>query len=326
MPVRPIMTAVIGALGLVLSATSVFAGEDIAISAGTKGSPNYRLGQLICKVLNRSVENFNCAIVPMRAGDAPDSFANIVNVRDGAAEIGIVRSDWLHFAFTGTGPVKFIHSKFDTIRSLFTIDTRPFTLIVKRGVGITNLEDLKDKRVNLGPRRTDTRNSLELVMAAKNWTTSDFELAEELPLAEQSLAFCHGRVHAIPYVVSHPNQDVRRITKLCDGKIIDIVGPDVDELLSRTPYLAAVTIPAGLYADTDSAVNTIGNTINLVSSSDVSQDLISSVVKAVFDNIEALRTAHPILRHMEPSQMLKGGLSAPMHDGARRQFLERGLL
>jgi len=96
-------------------------------------------------------------------------------------------------------------------------------------------------------------------------------------------------VHAIPYVVSHPNQDVRRITKLCDGKIIDIVGPDIDELVPRTPYLAAVTIPAGLYADTDSAVNTIGNTINLVSSSDVSQDLISSVVKAVFDNIEALR-------------------------------------
>lgn len=325
MPIRPITITLIGAIVMLLAVAPGFAKNNIAISAGAKIGPFYRLGQLICKVLNRKTDDINCTAVPMRAGDAPTSFANIINVRDGAAEIGIVRSDWQHFAFTGTGPVRFIHSKFDTIRSLFSIDIRPFTLIAKRNLGINDLEDLKGQRVNLGPLRSDSRNGLELVMVAKNWTSKDFELAEELPIAEQSLAFCHDRVHAMAYVVSHPNQDVRRLTKQCEGKIIDIAGPDIDKLVKKTPYLSAMTIPAGTYASIDRQVHTFGTTITVVSSADVSQDLINSVVKAVFDNLDTLKAAHPVLRHMNSVQMLKGGLSAPLHDGARQYFVERGL-
>ena len=35
---------------------------------------------------------------------------------------------------------------------------------------------------------------------------------------------------------------------------------------------------------------------------------------------------YPALRHLEPRRMLRDGLSAPLHDGAKRYFSERGLL
>jgi len=310
---------------LMLTASPVRAAEDIAVVAGADGGKYFKLGQIICAVLNRKSESFDCAVMAMPAGDAPDSFSNLINVRNGAGEIGIARSNWQYFAVTGSGPVQFTYGNFDTIRSLFSIETRPFTLIAKRDAGITGLADLKGKRVNIGRPHSDIRATMDLVMAAQDWTKADFQLAEELAASEQSLALCHGWVQAVTYDVSHPNPVVGQVIKLCDAEIVAVSGPVVDKLLEETPYLAAMTIPGGLYEGESEPVPTFGSMITVVSSADVPEELVYEVVAAVFDNLETLKAFYPALRHLDPAQMLKDGLSAPLHDGAKRYFSERGL-
>ena len=63
----------------------------------------------------------------------------------------------------------------------------------------------------------------------------------------------------------------------------------------------------------------------LVTSADVTEDLVYDVVRTVFENLDALRGAHPALRGLDPAAML-GGLSAPIHPGAARYYQERGWL
>ena len=63
----------------------------------------------------------------------------------------------------------------------------------------------------------------------------------------------------------------------------------------------------------------------LVTSADVAEELVYDVVKIVFENLGALRSAHPALRGLDPGAML-GGLSAPIHPGAARYYQERGWL
>jgi len=316
----------IAALALLLTAIPVRAAEEIVVVAGADGGKYFKLGQIICAVLNRKSESIDCAVMAMPAGDAPDSFSNLVNVRDGAGDIGIARSDWQYFAVTGSGPVQFMSGDFDMIRSLFSIDTRPFTLIAKRDAGIVGLADLKGKRVNIGRPRTDIRATMDLVMAAQDWTKKDFQLAEELTASEQSLALCHGWVQAVTYDVGHPDPVVGQVIKLCDAEIVAVSGPVVEKLLGETAYLAGMTIPGSLYEGESEPVPTFGTTITVVSSADLPEEMVYGVVAAVFDNLETLKALYPVLRHLDPAQMLKDGLTAPLHDGAKRYFVEHGLM
>ena len=118
---------------------------------------------------------------------------------------------------------------------MFAIDTRPFTLLARRDAGIAGLADLKGKRVNIGRPYTEIRAAMDMVMAAQGWTKEDFQLAEEMPVAEQSLSLCHGWVQAVTYDVSHPDPAVDKVTRLCDAEIVPISGPAVDKLLVETP-------------------------------------------------------------------------------------------
>ena len=174
----------IAALALLLATGPVRAAEEIAVVAGAEGGKYFALGQIICAVLNRKSENLDCEVMAMPAGDAPDSISNLVNVRDGAGDIGIARSDWQYFAVTGSGPAQFMSGGFDNIRSLLAIDTRPFTLLARRDAGITGLGEMSD--INFSPTPDvvkDLHSRLEAVLVGK----SPFDLtAIQVALYEQT--------------------------------------------------------------------------------------------------------------------------------------------
>ena len=62
----------------------------------------------------------------------------------------------------------------------------------------------------------------------------------------------------------------------------------------------------------------------VVSSAKVPNDVVYAVTKAVFDNLEELKKLHPALANLNPEEMIKNGLSAPLHDGAVRYYKEKG--
>jgi TRAP-type uncharacterized transport system substrate-binding protein len=47
-------------------------------------------------------------------------------------------------------------------------------------------------------------------------------------------------------------------------------------------------------------------------------------VKAVFDNFDEFKKLHPALANLKPEEMVKNGLSAPLHEGAARYYKEKG--
>jgi len=61
-----------------------------------------------------------------------------------------------------------------------------------------------------------------------------------------------------------------------------------------------------------------------VSSTAVPADVVYQVVKAVFDNLSTFKKLHPAFANLKPAEMIKDGLSAPLHDGAVRYYKERG--
>jgi TRAP-type uncharacterized transport system substrate-binding protein len=63
----------------------------------------------------------------------------------------------------------------------------------------------------------------------------------------------------------------------------------------------------------------------LVASARLPEAVVYRVVKAVFENFEAFREAHPALGGLDRKTMAAPGASAPSHTGAVRYFREIGL-
>jgi len=62
----------------------------------------------------------------------------------------------------------------------------------------------------------------------------------------------------------------------------------------------------------------------IVSSAKVPADVVYTVVKTVFDNLDEFKKLHPALANLKPEDMVKNGLSAPLHEGAAKYYKEKG--
>jgi TRAP transporter TAXI family solute receptor len=167
---------------------------------------------------------------------------------------------------------------------------------------------------------------MELVMKAKGWTRKSFQFADELTESEQFLALCHDRVQAIVSTVSHPNAAIAKAIELCDAKVVEVAGAEIDKLVADNRFFAATEVPGGLYEGMEDPVKTFGVTVTAVSSTDVDDDLVYTIVKTVFDNLNDFKRLHPALGNLQPGRMMTDGLSAPLHPGALRYYRESGMM
>ena len=81
-----------------------------------------------------------------------------------------------------------------------------------------------------------------------------------------------------------------------------------------------------MYKGTDGDTTTFGVGATFVTSADVSEDVVYVVAKSVMENIDDFRGLHPAFANLDPAEMVKDGLSAPLHPGAEKAYKELGLL
>jgi uncharacterized protein len=297
--------------------------QDTFISIGTGGVTGvyYPAGGAICRLVNRdrAEHGIRCGVE-----STGGSIFNINAIRSGELEFGIAQSDWQFHAFNGSS--EFEGSAFEDLRAVFSLHPEPFTVVARADAGITNFEDLRGKRVNIGNPGSGQRGTMEVVMDAMGWTTADFAVASELPPAEQAAALCDNNIDAMIYTVGHPSGAIQEATTACDTVLVNVTGDVIDALIAENPYYRVAVIPGGMYRGSDADVTTFGVGATFVSSAAVSEEVGYQVTRAIFENLDQFRELHPALGALDAAEMVNDGNSAPLHDGAVRYFQEAGLL
>jgi hypothetical protein len=158
------------------------------------------------------------------------------------------------------------------------------------------------------------------------WTLKDFSLAAELKADEHGAALCDNKIDGFYYGVGHPSANIQDPTTACGARLVPVTGPAVDKLVKGNPFYAYATIPGGLYKNNPEPTKTYGVLATMVTSTKVPADVVYQVVKALFDNFDEFKKLHPAFAHLEPKDMVKNGLSAPLHDGAVKYYKEKGWL
>ena len=301
--------------------SQVATAQERFITIGTGGQTGvyFVVGQSICRLVNRGTAEHNLKCTAPSTGG---SIANINAIKAGDMDMGVAQSDWQFHAYNGSS--QFEGDKFDRLRAVFSVHSEPFTVVARADAGIASFDDLFGKRVNVGNPGSGQRATMDVVLEAMGKTSDDFALASELKPAEQSAALGDNKVDAIIYTVGHPNGSIQEATSTVDAKLVNVTGPAIDKLVADNPYYAAATIPGGLYKGNDDDVQTFGVKATFVTSSDVPDDVVYTVVKAVFDNFDRFKGLHPAFATLKEEDMIGAGLSAPLHPGAEQYYKERG--
>lgn len=291
----------------------------VVIGTGGVTAVYYPAGGAICRVVNQVSTNTRC-LVQSTGG----SIDNIERLRAGELQFGFAQSDWQYHAFHGTD--RFAErGAFKDLRAVFSLHAEPFTIVARADADVTRFDDLKGKRVNIGNPGSGQRATIDVVMAAKGWSLADFAAVLELTSAEQSEALCTDRVDAIVMTVGHPSASIQKATMGCDGVLVEVSGAEIDRLVEEHPYYRHARIPEGMY-NNEADVPTFGVAATVVSSKQVPEDVVHTVVGAVFDQFEEFKALHPALNHLEADEMPTEGISIPLHAGAERYYREAGLL
>ncbi len=252
------------------------------------------------------------------------SVSNIDAIARGEIQFGIAQADHQYQAVNGLdewsdkGPQT-------ELRAIFSLYADSVTLVAGADTDIRSMEDLKGKRVDIGAPGSGTQsNAIDGLRGAGIDWQKDIEVSQA-KLDDRLTMFMRGEIDAFFYTVGHPNMEIKFATFSVRGaRIIPLT--DIDSLIDSSPFYSRLLIPSGTYpmANTDVDIETIGVYATLLTSAQVSEDVVYAITKAVFENVESstdLRSEFGALL----SDQYSNGLTAPMHPGAAKYYREVGI-
>jgi TRAP transporter TAXI family solute receptor len=290
----------------------------VTIGTGGVTGVYYAVGGAVCRLVNkdRAKHGIRCSVE-----STGGSVYNVNTIKGGELDFGMAQSDVQYQAYKGSGPFK---EPWGDLRAVYSVHPEPFTVVARKEANIKQFTDFKGKRFNVGNPGSGTRSAMDELLAALNMKITDFALASELKADEHGAALCDNKIDGFFYGVGHPSANIQDPTTACAAQLIPLTGPAIDALVTKSPYYANATIPGGMYANNPNPTRTYGVLATLVTSSKVSPDVVYTLVKATFENFDEFKKLHPAFVNLDPQQMIKDGLSAPLHEGAVRYYKERG--
>ena len=306
----------------VLPPATARAGEEVFASVGT-GALNgvyYPVGNAICEIVNRdlSIDGVRCS-----PETTPGSVYNIHAIQSGELEFGIVQADVNFNAYKGEGA--WVGKPFLDLRSVLSLYPELVTVMARADSHIPDLADLAGRRLNVGSKGTGIPATWDAIEEELRWRDKERVRPVGMRADATTSALCRGAIDANMLIVGHPSPLVKAQQAACAIGLVAITGPAIDKLLHKHLYYQRETIPADLYG-LSADVATFGGRATLVTSASVDTRVVAVVAKEVLGHLAELRTLHPTLARLRPSQMVNDGLTAPLHPGAEQVYREMGLI
>jgi len=287
-----------------------------SIGTGELSGIYYPVGDAICRIVDQDLRTYGVRCSPETT---PGSVYNIDAFRSGELEFAIVQSDVQFAAYHGDGA--WTGEAFADLRSVFSLYPEPITVIARADAHIKELAELAGRRVNVGSQGSGVRATWDTIEAALGWDKQRRVRSVELREDASVAALCSGAIDASLMIIGHPSSLVGSQPNAYAANFVAITGPAIDKLLYNCPYYQSEIVPAKDYGMTVN-VPTFGGRASLVTSASVDTRIVAVIAKEVLTHLKEFQTLHPVLAGLNTGEMIKDGLTAPLHPGAAQVYKE----
>lgn len=331
------------AAGLALMAVVLSAGallpipaepQEIAyfrIGTGTPDASYFSIGGVIASAISNPPGSRDCDAggncgVPgliALAQTTRGSVENLRQINEGALDSGLVQADIAESAFVGVGPFKEAGPDSE-LRAIANLYQEGVHVVVRADSGIDSVAGLKNKRVAIGEKDSDSYQTARLLLAAYGLSEKRVKPAY-VPIVEAAQKFVAGELDAIIVVGSFPIPALADLAADLPIKFVPINDAAAQKLREEHPYLTVDIIPSGAYAGIAASTVTLGVGALWVVDSSLDADLVYQITRAIWHQSirKLLDDAGPVGRKIHVESALVG-LPIPLHPGAARYYAEIG--
>lgn len=240
-----------------------------------------------------------------------------------------------HFMKNGLAMYKDIEEApelFKNVRSILNYPLGPYHVLTFADSGIEKLEDIKGKRVFLGPPGGGATNTtLAIVESVTGYKPDvDYELAK-LDWSSGNQAFQDRQVDLVLIPTELPSASIQQFALLNEIRLIDIP----EEAMEREPLKSILEVPGRLVTSiqpdvygenqiNEEPVRTVGAWVGLGTRVGMDEELVYQITKSIFENIDDFHEAADWMKTITVETAFDT-MNAPLHPGALRYYREIGV-
>jgi TRAP transporter TAXI family solute receptor len=265
---------------------------ELIIGTGPRGSFSHHTSKLLCRIFTNHVSDITCSL-----SESSDPIDNLTNVLGGSLDLALVDSLLLEESKAGKGAFQYLDINYDGIRIVSPLYEVPLTLIVRNDAAVSMIDQLPGKRINAGTFGSTEKQLFELFMQTQGWTERQFTVFAELSssLSQDKIAFRQGDIQILVHHGVHPDKDVKQLLEDTEASLIGFSGSGMDDLINSNPSLSKQDLNKSTYPSLSEKISTFGTTMSLISSADLDDETIHSLIDALENSKQSLQKMHPAL-------------------------------
>ncbi|MDO4268507.1 MAG: TAXI family TRAP transporter solute-binding subunit [Eubacteriales bacterium] len=293
----------------------------ISIATSSSGGAFSIIGTAMADIINKNVPGIS-ANIEVTGG----SSENILLAENENVELAMTASDVLALALAGEGSFEGKQVPKEDILGVMGGHMTTLQVYVLKDGPIKSYEDLKGKKVAVGPAGSVAGDAMKTVMDAYGYEINKDWTPEYLAHGDGAEALTDGNVDAVAIMSTLPASPVATAAASREISLLDLGQEQYDKIIAECPYYIPASIEANVYNGQDNPVErTFGSASVMVAHKNVSEDEIYNIVKALFENNDVLVAAYPQCDEWSVENATRGldGL-VDMHPGTLKYLKEIG--
>ena len=289
----------------------------VAITLATGGTSGtyYAVGGVMKTVLDSKL-----TLSTLNVESTGASVANVNMITDGQAQMAILQSDVINYAHEGTN--SFEGAPEDNALWVAGIYNETVQILAKPG--INTVSDLKGKTVCVGDVGSGTEINAWQVLKAAGLTEADVN-AVNGSFQDGVDQLKDGKIDAAFTVAGAPTTAIVDYATTNTLNLVSLSDDELKAIQAEYPFLIRDDLKAGTYTGQDKDVICVAIQATLVASQELSEDVVYELLKAMFDNKDALVEGHAKFGFLDAASA-SAGATVPMHPGAEKYYKEVGVL
>lgn len=292
-------------------------GESLSFSTGGTGGTYYQYGGELQELLSQDGSG-----VSLDVKSSAGSASNIRLLSNGLADLGIVQNDVLKDAVDGTGVFSDDGPQSD-IRAVAGLYTESLQLVTAESAGITEVSDLKGKKVSVGEQESGVLTNAESILSSYGLTLDDIDPVY-LSFGDSAEAMEKGEIDAFFCTASAPTAAVSDLSENMNIRLVSLDDRAVSSIRNTYSGYSVSTIPAGTYRGQDEDITTVGVKAVLVTTVDAKDAAVTAVLKSLFGHADELGKLTGQTGALTP-EYATDGIEAPFAKAAQSYYEEAGI-
>jgi len=289
----------------------------ISIGTAPPGGAFFVVGSAVGEVLNANRGDRGWEVTAEATKGSQENIRRIVR---GELDLALANSAISYFALRGEAG----WDRAYPIRSVMTLAPNVALFVTREGSGIETLDQMRGKRIVVGPAGAGFEQFLEPLLAAHRLSYDDF-----VPLnATQSGAvdmLADGAAAAAFLGGAVPTAS---ITQASTSQAIHFIPFDpaaIEQLTRDYLFFRPAKIPAGTYRGQDQEFSGLDvGSMHLITAADADEELVYELTRTIYENRGEVTAKHPAGRAINPANAVRD-TGTEFHPGAIRFYREIGI-